>query len=96
MVAGSIGGSDLDGITGSRIDGGAVNASNDGNDINLRQAEISSSGTFSGSAGFTGATRQNGSWEGGFFGPTTEVDGGVEGHLAPSHVAGVSWISLLK
>ena len=79
MVGGSIGGPALDGV-------GTAEA----NDIALSATAITSSGTFSGSAKFSapGVTRQSGSWNGGFFGETLEVVGGVQDHLAPSHVAG--------
>ena len=64
--------------------------------IYLRDTRIGDNGQFGGPnakaefdarAGVT--ERQDGDWNGGFFGPTTEIDGnGVQGHEEPSYVAG--------
>ena len=83
MVGGTIGGTALDGIAAA----GA-------NDIELTATPIGGDGKFSGSAKFraSGITNQSGSWNGGFFGPTTETTGSPpnieQEHAAPSHVAG--------
>jgi len=57
--------------------------------VKLEATTIGNDGMFSGSASFDAdTTRDNGSWEGGFFGDTTMVTLGVQAHKAPSHVAG--------
>jgi len=85
MVGGNIGIANTV-ITGSKVDGDAASDEN----ITLMPTAIDGSGTFSGTAKFADAdvTRQNGSWNGGFFGDTTMVTSGVQGHKAPGHAAG--------
>jgi len=85
MVGGNIGIANAV-ITGSKVDGDAASDEN----ITLMPTAIDGSGTFSGTAKFANAdvTRQNGSWNGGFFGDTTEVADNEQKHKAPSHVAG--------
>ena len=63
--------------------------------IDLMTTMIGNDGKFSGSASFTNSNvrRDSGSWNGGFFGPTTMVDSGVESHAEPSHVAGAFSVS---
>ena len=88
MVGGSIGGDDLDGM-----------GTNNANDIALSAAPIGGDGTFSGDAKFSapGVERQSGSWNGGFFGPTTMINQAREQeHAAPSHVAGEFRVSRAK
>jgi len=89
-VGGSIEGTVLDGL--APISGNAPQPGN--NDILLMETDIGSEGMFSGSAKFSasGITRQDGEWDGGFFGPTTGLGTGDDSekqvHKAPSHVAG--------
>jgi len=89
MVGGNIGIANTV-IMNSKVDGSQPTHEN----ITLMPTAIDGSGTFSGTAKFANSdvTRQNGSWNGGFFGPTTTVTTvnsvRVEGHEAPSHAAG--------
>ena len=88
MVGGNISSASLDGLT-SRINNQTVNAANSGNDIRLKETSINASGTFSGVADFRNGSRQSGSYNGGFFGPATNVPaGGVQAYASPTHVAG--------
>jgi len=87
-IGGIITGDALDTPTG--IAGTTAVAADSENDIRLMETDIDSAGTFEGDALFSHSSvrNQNGEWEGGFFGPTTSVTGGVQSHEEPSHVAG--------
>ena len=85
FARGKVGGSIL-GVT-------AATPSTTFDNITLKETDIGSSGTFSGDAEFvataTDITRKSGSWNGGFFGSTTGVQGdNTQIHAAPSYAAG--------
>jgi len=74
---------------GDGMIGGSFTHSDTG-EIVLMDTSIKTDGTFAGTAKFSDEAfkRQNGNWNGGFFGDTTEIDGDKEVHKAPSDVAG--------
>ncbi len=79
------------------VPGGATGLVAATDNIDLMATMIGNDGKFSGSASFTNSNvrRDSGSWNGGFFGPTTTVTGTppAEAHAPPDFVAGAFSVS---